>query len=302
MKTLCLYNQKAGRCNVRELKKAFRERPFWGDVTFHALGANSLDLNGLLDGCEKVAVFGGDGTVHHVIQSLAFRNVELNVFPMGTANDLCYALGSTDCLKDLLDGLENGKRVAYDTISLNGRHVITGGGFGLGYQAADSANRLRSGALGFLFRRGFRSQIYLLTLGWHGFFSPPPKVRYQLRVNEKTMEGTTQSLLFCNQSIMGKNILVAPGTSGVDGRFQVMRFLNGNTRSVLKTLIHLKSGSPSAEKFLDRHETQQAEIEFETPVAAYGDGEIFSPQTLWQLRCHRGSISLRTPAAFMDEP
>ena len=249
-----------------------------------------------------MAVFGGDGTVHHVIQQLVFQNVELSVFPAGTANDLCQPLGCTGRVNEVMASLENGKRISYDTISLNGRHVITGGGFGLGYQAASSANRLRSGALGFLFRIGFRSQIYLLTLGWHGFFFPPPKVRYRLRVNDQTVEGLTQAILFCNQSVMGKNILVAPGTSGVDGRFQLVRFLNQSAPSILRTLVQLKAGSPLAENLLNRHETRQADIEFETPVPAYGDGETFPPETQWQLRCHRGSILLRTPMGFRDAP
>jgi diacylglycerol kinase family enzyme len=299
--TLCLFNPRAGRAGRERLEQAFAGRPHWGEVDFQSLAEpGGLDWHERLEGVQRVAAFGGDGTVHHVIQHLAFKDIELCVFPAGTANDLTCAIGLPLELERNLELFEGGKTVAYDTIAVNGRHVITGGGFGLGFQAAASANALRSGPFGILFRKLLRAKIYLLTLAWHGLMSPPRRVGYALTLDGGEERGETQSILFCNQALMGKRVLIAPGTSGTDGRFHFVRFRDRNAAGILRTLGHVKAGNPKAEAMLDRAETREARLEFSEPVPAYGDGEEFAPQSRWDLVCHRGAIRLRVPAAFGD--
>ncbi|MEO6095707.1 MAG: diacylglycerol kinase family protein [Fibrobacteria bacterium] len=304
MKTLCLYNPRAGRSGRQALERAFSSRGeagkrHWGEVTFQSLAEpGRRDWPARLQDFQRIAVFGGDGTVHHVIQHLAFREQELSVFPAGTANDLTCAIGLSLDLERNLALYEDGKTVAYDTIAVNGRHVITGGGFGLGFQAAASANALRNGVFGALFRKFLRAKIYLITLAWHGLLSPPRRVGYGLFLDGKEARGDTQSILFCNQALMGKRVLIAPGTSATDGHFHFVRFRDRHAASILRTLGRVKAGSPKAEVMLDRAEAGELRLEFSEPVPAYGDGEEFAPQTRWDLVCHRGSIRLRVPAAF----
>jgi diacylglycerol kinase (ATP) len=307
LNTLCLYNPKAGRFSLAALEKAFAGRAFWGDVRYESLaGPEGRQWHRKLGGYGRIAVFGGDGTIHHIIQELAFTETELCVFPAGTANDLVCAIGVPMEWERTLDLFERGKTLAYDTIEVNGRHVITGGGFGLGYQAAASANKLRSGPLGGVFRKCLRAKIYLVTLAWHGLLAPPRRVHFKMRIEgvdsmrpeDGAIEGETQSILFCNQALMGKRVLIAPGTSPFDGRFHLVRFLNGNSAGILRTLGYLKSGSSKAEAMLARAEVSFVEIDFAEPVPAYGDGEEFPPQTHWELKCHRGSVKLRVPADF----
>ncbi len=299
MKTLCLFNPRAGRFGKDRLEKAFAGREFWGRVDFLSLAdPGARDLPGKLAGYPRVAVFGGDGTVHHAIQHLAFGGTELCVFPAGTANDLTCAIGLSLRLERNLELFEQGKTVAYDTVSANGRHVITGGGFGLGYQAAATANRLRSGPLGGIFRKCLRAKIYLATLAWHGLAAPPRRVRYALDIDGIRSEGETQSILFCNQALMGKRVLIAPGTSATDGRFHLVRFRNPGTLGILKTLGHVKAGAARAETMLERAEAVRAHLEFSEAVPAYGDGEEFPAAAHWHLQCHPGAIRLRVPQAF----
>ncbi len=302
MKTLCLFNPKAGRCKREVLEAAFRGRPYWGEVSFRALPDCPPEVwPGLLDGFAKVVVIGGDGSLHHVIQHAAFRDIELHAVAAGTANDLCHALSLPVDLPEALTALENGRTLAYDTIAANGRHVITGGGFGLGFQAADSANKLRSGPLGRLFRVGLRAKIYLVTLAWHGLFSPPQRTGYLCRVDGRSRKAVTQSILFCNQPLMGRRVLLAPGTSALDGRFHLIEFMHKDTRGILATLTRLKGKAPKPEPLLERVETERAELEFDRPVPCYGDGEIFPAAARWDLICHRGSVRMRVPVAFTGD-
>jgi diacylglycerol kinase family enzyme len=299
VKTLCIYNPKAGRCTRRGLEEAFRGRAHWGSVEFRSLHDCTPDgWDDLLRGFAKVAVLGGDGSLHCVIQHIVHKDIELCALPAGTANDLCHALGLPTTLSKALDALEGGRTVAYDTIAANGRHVVTGGGFGLGFQAADSANKLRSGPLRIFFRRGLRAKIYILTLAWHGLFAPPSRTGYRSSVGGRERKGSTQSILFCNQPFMGRRVLIAPGTSAQDGRFHLVEFMHADTRGILGSLARLKGKAPKPDALLERAETERADIEFDHAVPAYGDGEILPAAARWELVCHRGSVRMRVPAGF----
>ena len=43
-------------------------------------------------GAERILVAGGDGIIHHAIQSIAITDTVLGIIPVGTGNDFCRAL------------------------------------------------------------------------------------------------------------------------------------------------------------------------------------------------------------------
>ncbi len=45
------------------------------------------------EGCERIVVLGGDGLVHHVVQSIAGSETVLGLIPVGSGNDFASALG-----------------------------------------------------------------------------------------------------------------------------------------------------------------------------------------------------------------
>lgn len=56
-----------------------------------SVGAQAQEA--IREGCETIIVCGGDGTVHHALQSMVGTSVALGVIPMGTANALAADLG-----------------------------------------------------------------------------------------------------------------------------------------------------------------------------------------------------------------
>ena len=51
------------------------------------------NLQELVDrGAERIIVAGGDGIIHHAIQSIATTETVLGIIPIGTGNDFCRAL------------------------------------------------------------------------------------------------------------------------------------------------------------------------------------------------------------------
>jgi diacylglycerol kinase (ATP) len=63
---------------------------------------------------DLVLVAGGDGTIGKVGRELIDSGIPLSVLPLGTANNLARSLGFTGSLKEIIAGLEGGKKRAFD--------------------------------------------------------------------------------------------------------------------------------------------------------------------------------------------
>ena len=67
------------------------------DVDYALVPGETLEevkhnLQQLVDqGAERIIVAGGDGIIHHAIQSIATTETVLGIIPIGTGNDFCRA-------------------------------------------------------------------------------------------------------------------------------------------------------------------------------------------------------------------
>lgn len=91
-------------------------------------------------GYELVVAAGGDGTVHEVVNGLyeADGAAALGVVPMGSGNDLAFALGIPSRLNEAIDRLRNGKPTPIDLARItddNGRYRIVDNNIGIGLDA-----------------------------------------------------------------------------------------------------------------------------------------------------------------------
>ena len=60
------------------------------------------NLQELVDrGAERIIVAGGDGIIHHAIQSIATTETVLGIIPIGTGNDFCRALAIPTGIKNI---------------------------------------------------------------------------------------------------------------------------------------------------------------------------------------------------------
>ena len=83
------------------------------------------NLQELVDrGAERIIVAGGDGIIHHAIQSIATTETVLGIIPIGTGNDFCRALA-------IPTGIENavatslGEPSPIDLLKVNDRWVAS---------------------------------------------------------------------------------------------------------------------------------------------------------------------------------
>ncbi len=93
-------------------------------------------------GAERVIVAGGDGIIHHAIQSIATTETVLGIIPIGTGNDFCRALTiPTDVEKAVRASLEEPRSI--DLLKVNDRWVASVMTFGFSGDVNVRAERMR---------------------------------------------------------------------------------------------------------------------------------------------------------------
>ena len=298
MSTLCLINPKAGKKRIDDITSLLKNQNTWTNLKFYTLKPHEIDTppwKESLSQYERVIICGGDGTLHHVIQHFIYSDIELVFIPTGTANDLCFNIGFKGNFKTYIEELIQGKTIAYDTIEMNGQHILTGGGFGLGCEVAEFCNTLKSWKFGSLIKKVLGKNIYPLTLFSMGLMNSLKALQVTISRENKQTHFSTFAILIANQEYMGRDVKIAPGTQNGDGLFQHIHFNHKSTLGVIYSLLKIKLSKTVSPRQLFREEIETLQLSFEKPVKAYGDGEIFEPSSEWLIKCHKASLNIRIP-------
>jgi diacylglycerol kinase (ATP) len=301
MRTLCLYNLNSKSAGNLDVKDLLRGRRYWGEVIFHSLQPTDINSPAWADhlgNVNNILIIGGDGTLHHTIQHLINRQIDINLIPSGTANDFASYAGLPSKPSLSLELLENGKTIKYDTICVNGQHVVSGGGFGLGYLVAQSALKLRNTRTGSLLIRNAGHRIYPLLLLWHSIVEKHEGFFLTVKNRSDVLEHRSYSCVFANQGKLGKNIVVAPETKATDGLFHFLLFKNPSCPSVLNSVIKIKMGHSDRDNYLYRREIEQVTVNFTESLPAFGDGELIKEAKEWEISCCKSSLNMRVPRNF----
>jgi len=291
-------SKSAGSLDIKGLLKG---RKYWGEVIFHSLQTTDIHSPKWVEhlgNMDHILIIGGDGTLHHTIQHLVSRQIIINLIPAGTANDFASYVGLPDRPLLSLELLENGKTIKYDTICVNGQHVVSGGGFGLGYMVAQSAFKLRNTRTGSLLIKNAGHRIYPLLLLWHSIMEKHKGFFLTVKNSSDVLEHKSYSCVFTNQGKLGKNIVVAPETNATDGLFHFLLFKNPSCPSVLNSVMKIKMGHSDRDNYLYRREIKQVTVNFRESLPAFGDGELIKEAKDWEISCCKSSLNMRVPKKF----
>jgi len=105
-----------------------------------------------LDGCERMVVLGGDGTINEVGQTIAGTDIILGVLPAGSGNDFYKMLGQHRNFEHALKTAFMGNHIQADVGSVNGRLFFNavGSGFDAYVAAKASEQRMLTGFINYL--------------------------------------------------------------------------------------------------------------------------------------------------------
>lgn len=161
------------------------------------------------EGAKRIAVAGGDGTIHIAVQELAHSDVALGIVPQGTANNFATALRLPQDLSSALRVLEEGVVKAVDLGYIDGEYFTETAGVGLFADALALYGKSNKN-----FFRALAAALRLL------FSFRASRIR--LTVDGKT---TTERAVMCvaaNTFRLGVAFPVAPGAKVTDQELDIV--------------------------------------------------------------------------------
>ena len=213
-------------------------------------------------GAKRVAVAGGDGTVHAAIQILAKSSTALGIIPQGTANNVATALRLPQDLPSALRVLQDGEVRQVDLGHACGHYFMESAGVGLFanalaiYGAKANKNLLRS------LHALFKIIVNLRAS------------RLQITVDGERMVEPAVFAVAANTFRMAHGLPVAPGASVTDGKLDLMILKNLSRSELWPYYLAIRQ---QMHLTLDKAEVIQGkEIKIETrrPVPVHVDDKV----------------------------
>ncbi len=213
-----IVNPRAGRGRgaklSRELDRRLRElaSPYSIFETDSPGHATQLAVQAVEDGCPRLAVLGGDGTITEVVNGVVGSEVELGILSVGTGNDLARSLALP--YNDLASSLEvalTGRSARIDVGRDGDRFFVSALGIGYPADVAAETNRLQwlKGPAAFF-------------LAVYKALNRMRAVPLTIEIDDRTLNVDCTSMLILNTPFTGGGLKMAPGAKLDDGLFDVV--------------------------------------------------------------------------------
>ncbi|MFC7337300.1 lipid kinase YegS [Haloferula chungangensis] len=292
---IILNGKKAGLESVRSaIRHAREEGPLEVRVTWESGDIERLVGEALAEGCSRLVVGGGDGSVKEITDALmkypAERRPELAILPLGTANDFATACGITADPVGALKLARQGEVHWIDVVSANNEYFINvaSGGFG----AQVTANT-PVGLKNFLGGGAYTLAGVVQALGFEPYDG-------KVRMPDEVVLGKMVIGAVCNGRQAGGGQQLAPDARINDGFLEVVGLLDfppSHTRQVLEELRDREvSGT-----YVKRFKVPWVEWESEVEMPINLDGEpIKSTKIRFEVQPKALRLVLPTPCPMID--
>jgi diacylglycerol kinase (ATP) len=290
MRVLVIYNPTAGRGRAsRKIDAVMSRLKERGAQPELATSRDSADLSALAakfdsSRFDRVAVCGGDGTLHHFVRSLPLDRSILGIIPSGSGDDLAKTLRIPRDPVAASDVILDGEVLQIDVPTLNSIRFLGVAGLGFDSEVARYAND------NVKYLRG--SLIYL----WAILRVLPKFVPKKVRV---TVDGktTNEELMFsviANSPQYGGGIRIAPTASLSDGVLDLYIVRRCSRAMLLRTLPLAYSGKHVNSDFVHAATGTTFRFESDTPLDVFADGE-FVTQTPLEVKLGAEKLSVVVP-------
>jgi diacylglycerol kinase (ATP) len=221
------------------------------------------------DGCDRVFVAGGDGTLNEVVNGLmkagALGQIPIGLLPLGTGNDFARMLNLSEHPEEAVASLYDAREVRVDVGTLNGRAFVntSGGGFiSEVTQALDDKLKSIAGKLAFLIAGGQAALDY-----------EPVPVRVEVD-DQPAFDATPHMFAVCNARQIGGGRLIAPHAEIDDGLLDVCLVDAMPLLEFVALLRKVADGSHLDDERVRYFRARSMTMTFETPVKVNTDGEL----------------------------
>lgn len=272
MKVCCFLNPKAGSAgSIEALRAAFAAD---SNVALRELSAGedlaSCVAAAVEEGFDRIAVAGGDGTVHAAVNGLltAKRRATLGIIPLGTGNDLCRTLAIPFDPLAALALLTTGRVRSIDAIRVEGDrtgylvNAATGGFSGQVASQVSSEQKAAWGPLAYL-----RGAVEPLT--------NLPRFHLTIRFDGGPVEQfDALNVVIANGRTAAGGINVAPGANPEDGLFDVVIVPFAETFDLTLVAARLLHGDYLGDENVLHRLARRVEISSVPPMTFSFDGEL----------------------------
>jgi len=227
----------------------------------------------------RLAVAGGDGTIHLVVNALGDAPVVVAPLPTGSGNDFCRGIGLTPRLETAVAALVSGRTRRVDLVEVNGTRVCTVAGLGLVADVGVQAGRwLAPGSPWRPLGRALGDVAYLGAAAGRLLFSR--RIAGDATVSWHDMDGRSHEVqqrlhgvMLANLQTLGAGLrLPVPGEPD-DGAFELVQVLEGPRLRLARALSSLRSDRPVPPGTIDVKRAVEATIEWQGASALLADGE-----------------------------
>ena len=240
-------------------------------------------------GARRIAVAGGDGSVHEAANGIlrAAGDAALGVIPTGTGNDFAKAAGipldwehATELLAERAAG--NAPLRKIDVGTMNGRYFVNGAGIGLDARVTRIARS---------YRLPIGDLVYLLAIFRamaEGIATPTMRITTAAGMRK----GPVTLANIANGDWIGGMFNIVPTARNDDGEFDLLIVAPVSRPRILRLLPMLMAGRHMGEKEIEHELVTGVLVEAEEPVDCHLDGEMQPLQRRFDISLLAGALHL----------
>lgn len=276
-----IYNPYAGRRKlVSQLDTAIRIFQEGGyEVCVHRTKSPE-DIEHVSSQCDDVdctVIAGGDGSIHQAVNGLMRIPLEerpsLGILPVGTANDLAYALRLRKSIPEACEVIVQGSTFEMDLGMVNNRYFVNVFSAGLLTDVSPKVDVRVKNRLGQL-------AYYLKGLETLPSFRPF-RVEYEFEGSRFVEEALL--ILAINGLSVGGLRQLAPRASLTDGKLDFLLVRQSGWPDTMRMLLHLVGGGKVGSDRIEQFQASELKIITDRPISSDLDGE-WGPESSWEIK------------------
>ena len=225
------------------------------------------------EGCDRIFVAGGDGTLNEVLNGVArideaLARTTFGLIPLGTGNDFADALGLPEDVSGALDILLAGRTIRADVGVLNDRYFINVSAGGFIAEVSDAVNpQLKSiaGKLAYLIGG---AQVLL------DYEPVGTEIRVSSSSGEETRRLPVQMFAVGNSRMIGGGRMITPHAIIDDGLFDVCVVHGMPTLDFVSLLTRVTEGDHIEDERVSYFRASEIEMRFDRRIKVNTDGEV----------------------------
>ncbi|MDP4125929.1 MAG: diacylglycerol kinase family lipid kinase [Bacillota bacterium] len=226
---------------------------------------------------DRLVIAGGDGSIHQAVNGLLKVPVKqrpvLGILPVGTANDLAYALHLPKSIPEACKVIAKGKVFEMDTGKLNERYFVNVASAGLLTDVSQKVDTRVKNTLG---------QLAYFLKGIETLPSFRPfRVEYDID-GQQCMEEVVLFMAVNGLSVGGMRQLV-PRASLTDGKLDILMVPAAGWPETIRLLLKALRGEKVNGEKIKEFQTSELTVHTDRLISSDLDGEC-GPESTWNIQ------------------